>query len=99
MDSGQKCYLATEEVFFETYLNQGSCSTGCRTRALASARATAYSAWACMAARVVCRRKVCGAAAGAAPQDAEPQEVQFPGPAELHVVGLDFEGPDQKNAA
>lgn len=52
-----------------------------------------------MAARAVCRRKVCGAVAGAAPQDVELQEVQFPGPAELHVVGLDFEGPDQKNAA
>lgn len=66
---------------------------------MASARATAYSAWACTAARAVCRRKVCGAVAGAAPQDVELQEVQFPGPAELHVVGLDFEGPDQKNAA
>lgn len=53
-----------------------------------------------MAARAVCRRKVCGAAAaGAAPQDVQLLEVQFPGPAELHVVGLDFEGPDQKNAA
>lgn len=67
---------------------------------MASARAIAYSAWACMAARAVCRRKVCGAAAaGAAPQDVQLLEVQFPGPAELHVVGLDFEGPDQKNAA
>lgn len=80
---------------FGTYLDQGSHSTGCRTQALAPAQATACSAWACMAARAVCRRKVCGAA----PQDVELlKALQLadgaPGPAELCMLGLDPEGQD-----
>lgn len=80
---------------------------GCRTQAWALVQATAYSAWACMAARTVRRRKVCGAAAaaagGAAPQDVELLKALepadgVPGPAELHMVGLDPEGPYRKNA-
>ncbi len=89
--------------FFGTYLNQGSYSTGCRTQAWALAQAIADSAWAGMAARAVCRRKVCSAA-GAAPQDVKLLKALeladgAPGPAALHVVGLDPEGPDRKNGA
>lgn len=56
-----------------------------------------------MAARVVCRRRVCGAA-GAAPQDVELLKALYlahgpHGPAELHEVGLDPEGPDHKRSA
>lgn len=77
---------------------------GCRTQAWVLAQATADSAWAGMAARAVCRRKVCGAAAGAAPQDVELLKALepadgAPGPVELHVVGLDPEGPDHTNVA
>lgn len=53
-----------------------------------------------MAARAGCRRKVCGAA----PQDVRlPKRHQEPaglqGLAELHVDGLDLEGPAQRTAA
>lgn len=73
---------------------------GCRTQAWALVQATADSAWAGMAARAGCRRKVCGAA----PQDVELLKAQYmadeaPGLAELHVVGLDREGPDRRNVA
>lgn len=83
---------------FGTYLNQGSHSKGCRTQAWAWAQATADSAWAGMAA--VCRRKVCGAA----PQDVELLKALDPadgalGPAELHAVGLDREGPNRRSGA
>lgn len=64
---------------------------GCRTQAWVLALATAYFAWACMAARAVCRRKVCGVA----PQDVKLLKALEP--AELRTVGLDPEGPDQKN--
>lgn len=69
----------------------------CRTQAWASVQATADSAWACMAARAVCRRKVCVAA----PQHVEPLEpvVGAPGMAELHSVGLDHGGPNCVNIA
>lgn len=72
----------------------------CRTQAWASVQATADSAWACMAARAVCRRKVCVAA----PQHVEPLKplelvVGAPEMAELHSVGLDIEGPNRANVA
>lgn len=72
----------------------------CRTQAWASAQATADSAWACMAARAECRRKVCVVA----PQHVEPLKplepvVGAPGTAGLHSVGLDHEGPNCVNVA
>lgn len=53
-----------------------------------------------MAARAVCRRKVCVAA----PQHVEPLKplelvVGAPEMAELHSVGLDLEGPNRANVA
>lgn len=73
---------------------------GCRTWAWAQVQATAYSAWARMAARAGCRRTVCGAAR----QDVELLKVLeqvdgASGPVALHEVGPDPEGPDRTSAA
>lgn len=74
--------------FVVTYQNRCSRSRGCRRRARAPGRATAGSAWAGTAARVGCRRRACGAAR----QSGELLAALYPGPAGLHVLGLDHEG-------
>lgn len=71
---------------------------GCRTQAWAWVQATADSAWADMAVMAVCRRKVCGGAAGAVPQRLLKLALELvdwaPGLAEVHVVD-----PDRKSVS